>query len=405
MDGVLRYGADSSVRLKVSDGALLTRCCPPRGVPLEDPGAEVARALAQPLGYPPLVRSTTPGDRVVLTLGPDVPRVAEIVAAVVRCLVYSGVDPDGVAVLQAGAAANDPCRLIPDELGRRITLITHDPTRREELAYLAATRSGEPILLNRAIHDADLVLPIGCLQGRTTAGYHGVCGSFYPVFSDQRTALRYRRPVSLDARGGKSRRLLEEVNEVGWLLGIALTIQVVPGAGDGILHVLAGEVHSVDDRGRRLYDEAWGCSVPRRASLVVAAIEGGCAQQTWQNFGRALAAAEVLTEDGGAIAVCCDLAAPLGPALQRLAGARSRREALARIDKDRPEDALPAAQLVRALDRGAVYLLSRLDESTVEELDVTHIAEARELARLVQSHDSCILLANAPNAVVELGER
>ena len=41
---------------------------------------------------------------------------------------------------------------------------------------------------------------------------------------------------------------------------------------------------------------------------------------------------------------------------------------LSALNKDRPPDALAAASLARALDRGKVYLLSRLEPEVVEEI-------------------------------------
>jgi len=404
MECVLRHGTDSSVRLELPDDTALAHCGMPRGVPLEDPAAAVVEALAEPLDYPALIRSTTPGDRVVLALDTGVPRVAEIVAAVVRSLADCGVDPDGITVLRTRADADtgvgDPCRLVPEEIKERIALATHDPTTREKLAYLAATEAGEPVLLNRAIHDADLVLPIGCFRSEESAGYFGIFGTLYPTFSDTRTLMRYRSPGTLDLEGRHRRRLLKTVNEVGWLLGVTLTVQVVPGAGNAIQHVLAGACDSVGRQGRQLYDAAWNQSVPRRATLVVAGIEGGPEQQTWRALGQTLSAAARLIEDDGAIVVCCDLATRPGPAVQRLSDAHSRDAALRRIRKDRPDDALPAMQLAQALDRGNVYLLSRLEQSLVEDLDVTPVARPDELARLVRQFESCIVLSNAPHAAV-----
>ena len=131
-------------------------------------------------------------------------------------------------------------------------------------------------------------------------------------------------------------RSSREVDRAAWLLGVNFTIQLVPAAGDGILHVVAGQSDAVRRRGRQLYDAAWTWAVARRASLVVAAIEGGHAQQTWDNFGRALDSARTLVEDGGAIAVCCDLAAGPGPAVQHLAAARSRQSALRAYSQGTP---------------------------------------------------------------------
>jgi hypothetical protein len=108
-----------------------------------------------------------------------------------------------------------------------------------------------------------------------------------------------------------------------------------------------------------------------------------------------------LVEDGGAIAVCCDLAARPGPAIQSMAGARNPRSTLKRIGKQLPADALPAAQLASALENGRVYLLSRLDPSLCEKLDIVPV-RPEEVQRLVQRHPSCILLSNAPHAIVNV---
>jgi hypothetical protein len=83
-----------------------------------------------------------------------------------------------------------------------------------------------------------------------------------------------------------------------------------------------------------------------------------------------------------------------------LTTSRTREEAVARIRDERPEDAVPAIQLAQALDHCSVYLLSRLEPSVVEDLDITPMADADEVSRLFSRHGSCILLANAPYASV-----
>ena len=160
--------------------------------------------------------------------------------------------------------------------------------------------------------------PSAACKARAT-GYFGIHTPIFPTFSDETTLSRFRRLDALGKNGPCKRDLNHEVDHVAWLLGVNFTIQLVPAAGDRILHVLAGESKAVYRRGQQLYDDAWSWAVARRASLVVAAIEGGV-QQTWENFGRALEASEALVEDGGAIAVCCDLAGRPGPGMRRSGG-------------------------------------------------------------------------------------
>jgi nickel-dependent lactate racemase len=330
--------------------------------------------------------------------------VDELVEAVIRTLLEAGVDADGISILGTGedveTGRGDPCALLPEPLRDQIKPITHDPSDTQQMAYLAAAESGEPIAVNRALHEADLVLPIGCLRSHLCGGYFGIHTALFPGFSDEKTRSRFRSAATLDTKRPNKRKLVEEAEHVAWLLGINFTIQVVPSADSSILHVLAGKGEAVGRMGRELYDLAWSRRVAQKASLVVAAIRGDDGQQTWENFGRATTAAACLVEEGGAIVVCCDLAASPGPAMQRLIGSRSPEAALRRIRKERPDDALPAAQLASALQRGKVYLLSRLDPEIVEALDITPIVDGAELGRLARQHKSCILLENAPYVVV-----
>ena len=407
MDTVLHYGTEHSVHLEIDDDTLVGECGQPRGKALADPAMAIEAALAEPLDFPPLARCVTPGDRVVLALEEGVPQVIQIVDTTIAYLLRAGIDLDGITILQTEAdveaGINEARQHWAPEWQQRVHVLTHDPSDRGQMAYLATTESGETVFLNRALTDADVVLPIGCLR-REAGEYHGIHGSLFPTFSTQQVIARYRSPESLESRGKQKQLLDQEVDEVAWLLGVMFTIQVVPAGGDRLLHVLAGQPPAIRIRGRELYRDAWGDHVPRRASLVVAAIEGGSMQQTWHNFGRSLAAALPLVEEEGAIVVCCGLTSEPGPAVKYLADADSREMALRYIRKARPADTLSALQLARAQEKTTIYLLSQLDAALVEQLDMAPVAGSDELLRLIRRYRSCIVLSNAPHAAVKVGE-
>ena len=407
MGCVLSYGIDLSVRFDLPASALIAACGRHGVGHLDEPGEATAKALAHPVDYPPPDRYLMPSDRVAIVLGDGVPHGDQIAAAVIRRLVAGDIDPESITLLRTGAAADagfgDPSRWLDEGIRQGLSLLTHDPTDRNQLAYLAASSRGESILLNRAIIDADVVLPIGCFHGRHVARHLGMYGAIFPDFADEKNRKRFRSPNTLGARGYHKKSVVGAVDEVGWLLGTTFTIQVIPGPVSSVLHVVAGEVGAVKKRAARLYRSAWHSSVPRRASLVVAAIEGNSHEQTWDNLGRALATAAELVEDGGAIAVCSELADLPGPAVDLLHRTRSLDDALRQINKDRPPDSLAAAQLAAVQDRVSVYLLSRLDPADVEELEIAPIVDTDELVRLAERHPSCLLLADAPRATVTVG--
>lgn len=397
---VLRYGNSLSIELEFAEGVTPDEFGVPRGEPLANMTAATMAALNEPVDYPPLARSLTPDDRVVLALDHGVPQLAQVTAAVIRELVEAEIEPENITVLQPqpefDAKPGDPCRLVAAALRERIKLVTHDPADRRQLAYLAANEAGDAVLIHRSLHEADIVLPIGCLRAEDAAGYFGIHSPVYPAFSDAKTIQRFRGFGALNGHSARKRELTAEVDHVAWILGINFTIQLIPTAGDRVLHVLTGESEAVRRRGRELYRAAWNWPVTRRASLVIASIEGDAGQQTWENVGRAIQAAGNYVEEDGAIVVCCELAAAVGPALQRMMHASSRESGLRHVGKERPADALPAAQLAQAQRQHKVYLLSRLDPTLVEELDVIPVAGPDELLRLARQHSSCILLSNAP---------
>ncbi len=401
---VLHYGKQSSIELEFPNGVVPQECGSPRGEPLGNLDAAITAALAEPLDYPSLALCVTSSDRVVLALGHDVPKAAQLVAVIVRTLIEAGVAPEGITVLQtkadATSDAGDPRRLIAASIRERIARLIHDPADRRQLAYLAASEAGEEILISRTLHEADVVLPVGCLRAPETAGHFGIHGDVFPAFSDVKTQQRFRASGSLDKQGKLKQELTAEADHAAWLLGVNFTIQVIPSAGDGVLHILAGQTDAVRQRGRELYQAAWHYPVARQAALVLAAIEGDVGRQTWENLGQALQTASHFVEDDGAVVLCCDLSARPGTGMQRLA-CTSREAALRQISKDRPADALPAMQIARAVEQHKVYLLSKLDPATVEDLSMVPVAGAEELNRLVRQFPSHLLLSNAPYVTVE----
>ncbi len=401
MTTILHYGDRASLELEIPAEALVALCGQPSDRAIADTRQAIAQALDAPLDYPPLGQSVVPGDKVVLALGQGVPRAAEIITAVVERCLAAGVSANDISLLTSRGdlpADSSAALAMPSNLPEAIKLLIHDPLDRNQLSYLAASSEGKPIYVHRALSEADLVIPIGCLRAAASLSYHGVYSSIFPTFSDAKTIQRHRSPIASE-RPIQLRRYRREVDEVGWLLGLHYQIQVVPGAPDEWLAILAGRATSVAQAGSEQCKRAWECRVPHRASLVLASIAGGVDQQTWTNVARALAAATRVVEEGGTIALCTDLDAPLGPALEALRGAEHPDVVLRHISHDRPSDTLVSVQLAHALERGRVYLLSRLDESIVEELGIAPVEHAEQIARLIARYPSCIVLDNAQYVV------
>ncbi len=359
--------------------------------------AAVARALAEPLEYPPLAAGIVPGDRVAVAVDSDVPCVASVVRGAVEALQAAGVELCDIAIVTTDAGT---CQLCRDELGQTdggLQFAVHDPTDDNNLCLVGTTKRGEPLLVNRTIYDADVVLPIGCAR----LGIDSAYDSLFPRFSNDKALDEYRTPAQHDALVNRYRKR-NEADEAGWLIGVPMTVQVIPGSGATVESVLAGEPQAVARRCEALCRQRWLLSSPQRVSLLVATVTGGAATQTWANVGGALATAEHVLAEGGAVAICSNLEEPPGESLGRLVGSLDLDATLRRIWHDHGADAWPAWHLARALQRGPVYFLSQLNSETVEDLGLAPVDSVDDLVRLAGRHDSFMVVDDSQHAVVKV---
>jgi hypothetical protein len=364
-----------------------------------DAAAAVVQALQAPLNYPALALGVVPSDHVAIAVDETVPQAASVVSGVVRALELANVERSSVSVVASDADFLHTLRTeLSVESASGLQFVVHDPDDEADLCLVARTDKDMQLYLNRTLFEADVVLPIGCARLQNAAGTLSVYESLFPRFSSAATIARFRTPSQHEtaARESAARR---RCDEAGWLLGVPLVIQVVPGEAGRVADVVAGEPTAVAARCERLCRQLWSYRAPQRASLVIASITGGRQEQTWDNVARALSSVDTLVEEGGAVAICSDLSQLPGQSLGRLAGSDDWEAIERETRSDHSSDSRPAWQLARALQRGPVYFLSQLADEIVEELGLAPVNDLAELERLAGHHESCIVLDDSQYAV------
>lgn len=372
---------------------------PDRGRPVGNIRAAAAAAVKRPEDYPAISNAVVPGDAVALAVDANVPNVAEVIAGVIDglpldtlsqltvvmsdethpetlALVHQALETDLVAV---GATGRAP-----------IVVEVHNPDDPENLGYLAANAAAEPIYLNRHLLAADLVVPIIIARPSGSLDPSPAEGGIFPAFADAETQRRLRAEA-LAADGQDDR----EAAEAAWLLGIQFLVAVVPTAEAEVALVVAGTPAGIRRIAEPQIESSWRRDSSRKASIVVACLDGDRQQQTWENVGRALHVARHLIRPGGTVVVTSQLKEPIGRSLLRLSGSDSSERIENRIKRDRRREALAAALILQLRQDGRVLLLSDLPVEHVESLGVGAIEDVNQLVRLLESHDSCAIVRGA----------
>jgi nickel-dependent lactate racemase len=343
--------------------------CPPA---LPEPIQAVRDALESPLRYPALRRALTPDDHVTIVVDEHLPRVGELVTAVIEHVVGAGVDPAAITLLCPPTGSKQPwVEDLPNDF-QDVRLEVHAPGDRNRLAYLATTKGGKRVYLNRLAVDADQLVVLTRPHFDAVLGYAGAEGAIYPGLSDSEMRTAADATVTAAAPTDHAGHVRREAGEVSWLLGAPFYVQVIEGPGDQVVQVLAGSSDSASD-GRRWLDRCWRATIPAPADLVIATIGGDPARHDIADMARALACAARVVRPDGVIALLCATSPDLGEGFQQMLRLDEPDEAF-RVLRENPPPDWPAAFLwLDAMQKAHVYLLSGLPADTAEGLFATPI--------------------------------
>ncbi|PAY19565.1 hypothetical protein CKO51_10625 [Rhodopirellula sp. SM50] len=358
--------------------------------------ADTLRALTAPDDFPPIEAAIVAGDRVALAVDPNVPDVDAVIEGVLRML--RSTPAEHIEIVVWDEATDQTLQRIRAAAGEH-TVIPHQSDIRESLCYLAADVDAEPIYLNRALVDADFVLPIVAIRPFNLSQRRDLTGVF-PSLSDSATRTRFADKISSGVASSpamKSGNTIAE--EVPWLLGVQLILGVTANSNGA-----AGEIHAgtLEALAKRITPTLRRPDpVPPAAELVVAALDGDAQQQTWENVARAADAALAYALPDATIVIWSSLDQPPEGALL----------AIDHDDEDPPEttqhgddsETLPPrdrfSELARTLKRVAekhrLMLHSNLPREVVEPLGLGVIESPHELANLSRHFQSCGVLRAA----------
>jgi nickel-dependent lactate racemase len=390
-----------NVEIEVPDDKVVAIRRQPATAALADPPDAVAAALENPLGFPALRRALIPDDHVVIVVDEQLPSVGCLLMPVLEHIRQAHVPPQAITLLCPPNSLAQPWLDDLSDEFQDTRLEVHDPSERKHLSYLAATRQGRRIYLNRTLVDADQVV---LLTGRSydpLLGYSGAAGAIYPALSDDATRRELVDRMSMEPPGVSPSPLQREAAEVVRLLGTPFMIQVIAGAGEEIAHVLGGPIETAGE-GQKLLDERWRVEVDGLADTVIAGLSGDAAGHTFADLARAFACGARVVKPHGRVAVLSAARPGLGQASSALRDAETAGTVLAALRQQKSGEDVAVFHWASAAQHATLFLMSKLSAETAEEMFTVPMENAEQLQRLVNAGGTCLVLPDAHKTMAVL---
>ena len=410
----LAYG-DTTVDLTIPEEKLVGIFAP-RALPqAPDPQALLRRALGQPIAAPPL-RERAQGVQSVAIVVEDASRpvpCAMLLDAVMDELTAASVSLDRIKVIVA-TGLHRPAT--PTEmshmLGRwqgRLHIENHDARDPEGLTRLGTTSLGTDISVNRTFAGAELKILTGDVEYHQFCGYGGGAKGVYPGLADAEAIRLNHSRMDLPGTGpGRidGNPVREEVNEVGRLAGVDYNLSVALDAEHRIVGACAGDPDQSFRQACQFVDQMYLVEVPRRADLVLASPGGHPKDLDLYQSQKAIEEATRVAEPGGNVLVAARCPEGSGSALfeEWMDTAFQPEDIVTRIRERFVMGGHKAYQIARAVRRANIHLYSDLPPGRVRAWMMHPVRSADQIAELIASAQSVIVLPQATLTLTRLPE-
>ncbi len=292
--------------------------------PLADPSGAIERALADPVGTPPLAEVAR-GRRDACILICDVTRPVPnrlILPPLLRTLEASGIARRDILILIAtglhrpnvGAELEE---MVGPEIARDYRIENHDGKALGEHDYLGTTPNGVPVYLDSRYVRADLKITTGLIEPHLMAGYSGGRKVICPGIAALETVKVWHGPRFLEhprADCGilEGNPVHEENTRIAQMAGCDFIVNVCIDGQRRILWAGAGDMIRAWQEGVRFVEGVVKVPVPAPCDVVVTSCAGYPLDTTWYQAVKGLTGAMPIVKERGTIVLAASLSQGLG---------------------------------------------------------------------------------------------
>ncbi len=370
----------------------------PEGAGLDD--AALRASLRQPIGTARLAELARGKRRVVIVTDDNTRStpLARLLPLVAEELALAGVADANVTILiglgtRRDMTESEILEKFGPEIVRRFRIINHAWNNPDALLTVPQDDLPFPVVVNRLVTEADLVISMGGIVPHATVGFSSGGKTIMPGVSGEATienthwmALQFPMREIIGVFDNPMRRA---VCAVARRAGLDFIVNVVMVEDGRIFALVAGDPEAAHAAGVDVCRRIYGVPVPERADIVIA--EAYPCDIDLRQAIKAVCAADIVCRDGGVIilpAACPEGVAPQFPEFEKI-GFRNPERLYRDVEEGRYRNKLLAYTLVaigRIIDQRVKAILvspgiSRADTEHMGFLYAEDMATACALAR------------------------
>ena len=365
------YGADKTIEFTLPQANLMGIYSPHDVPPVPDVQAEIARALAHPIGSPQLAELAAGKQNVVL-VADDNTRLTPtdiIIPQLLNALNAAGVPDSKITVVIALGThrfMTDEEILVKfgSETVRRVAIKNHPYKDPGSLVDLGATANGTTIAINKDVVEADFKIGIGSIVPHHIPGYAGGAKIVQPGVSGEITTAETHLLSVREKRsyvGILDNPVRRELNSIARKVGLNTIFNTVLNRHGEVVAAFFGDVEAAFLAGAAKSQEVYAVNLPAEADIVLASSHP-CDLEFWQAHKTLYPAERAVRQDGIIIAVtpCYEGVAVTHAEMVEYAG-KPPAEVRQMLEAGQIDDPVAAALAIawgQVRDRATVYFVS-----------------------------------------------
>lgn len=346
----------------------------PKGLTNE---AEVARAMAHPIGTPRLGEIVHSGEKIAIVTS-DITRPCPtwwIMPALLDELYAAGCRREDIALVFALGShrhhtPEEQRKLAGERAWAEIRCVDGDPS---DCVHMGATDCGTPVDITRIVAEADRRICLGNIEYHYFAGYSGGAKAIMPGCST-REAIQsnHRMMVREEAHAGNldSNPLRQDLEQAAAICGVDFIVNVVLDEHKQIVRAVAGDLVEAHREGCKFLDQMYLKKIDSRADIVLVSQGGAPKDLNLYQTQKALDNAKHAVKPGGTIILIGSCREGLGEKVfeQWMLSAPTPESMIERIGCDFQLGGHKAAAIAMVLKNAEIYLVSELDDDFVEKI-------------------------------------